>query len=84
MGENQIYEYKCVAGPMVIEVKKSKDRAEAVRAFECIINEQASDGWEYVGIDEFETSEPTGCLGLGGQKATKFKMLAFRRKLQSR
>lgn len=79
MGENTIYEYRCVNGPTVIAVKKPADREQAVTEFQHIINREAADGWEYVGIDEFQTSEPVGCLGLGGQRATAFKMLVFKR-----
>lgn len=79
MSDSQIYEYKCVAGPTIIEVKNPADRAEAVTAFQNIINEQAAEGWEYVGIDEFQTSEPAGCLETGGPKVTIFKMLVFRK-----
>ncbi|MBL4747852.1 MAG: hypothetical protein JKY17_03430 [Magnetovibrio sp.] len=77
MAEN--YEYHCVAGPTVISVKKQEDLSKAVLAFEGIINKEAADGWEYVGIDEFQTSEPQGCLGMGTPKMTVLKMLVFKR-----
>lgn len=73
------YEYRCVAGPTVIAVKNAKDREKAVKEYEAIINQEASSGWEYVGIDEFQTTEPTGCLGMGGTKNTVFKMLVFKK-----
>lgn len=74
-----IYEYRCVAGPTVIAVKNERERARAVSEFQDIINAEASDGWEYVGIDEFQTTEPVGCLGMGGRQNFTFKMLVFRR-----
>jgi len=74
-----MYEYRCVAGPTVIAVKNLDQRSKAVSEFQDIINHEASDGWEYVGIDEFQTSEPQGCMGAGGQKITVFKMLVFKR-----
>jgi hypothetical protein len=56
------FEYKCVAGPTIVAVKSAKARDQAVKAFEDIMNAQAADGWEYVGIDEFHISEPEGFL----------------------
>jgi hypothetical protein len=63
MPDTVMYEYRCVAGPTVIAVKKQEERAQAVSEFENIINQEAADGWEYVGIDEFQTAEPPGCMG---------------------
>jgi len=74
-----LYEYHCVAGPSRIDVKTEKDRAAAVTSYAEIINEQAAQGWEYVGIDKFETQNPTGCLGMGGPEIATLKMLVFRR-----
>jgi hypothetical protein len=73
------YEYRCVAGPMVISVKTPQEKAQAVKAYETIINAEAQQGWEYVVSDQFQTSEPTGCLGSGPAMTTAFKMLIFRR-----
>lgn len=75
----EVYEYHCVAGPTVISVKSENEKKEAVKAFQDIINQQAAQGWEYVGIDEFRTSEAPGCLQGNVPKITVFKMLVFRR-----
>jgi hypothetical protein len=72
------YEYKCVAGPTIVSVKHAKVRTEAVKAFEDIMNEQAAEGWEYVGIDEFHTSEPESWLSRK-RVYVPTKMLVFRR-----
>ncbi len=72
------FEYKCVAGPTVISVKSEKECLKAVSAYEQIMNREAVGGWEYVGIDEFSTSEAQGCFG-GDDKITTFKMLVFKR-----
>ena len=56
------FEYKCVAGPTIVAVKNAKARDQAVKAFEDIMNAEAGQGWEYVGIDEFHISEPVGIL----------------------
>ncbi|MDF1792745.1 MAG: DUF4177 domain-containing protein [Thalassobaculaceae bacterium] len=73
------YEYRCVAGPTTIAIKKKEDQTQAVAAFQDIINREAHEGWEYVGIDEFQTAEAPGCLQGSAPKITIFKMLVFRR-----
>lgn len=73
------YEYKCVAGPVVIAVKTAQQKAEAVKEYEAIINTQAQSGWEYHSSDSFQTAEPPGCGGGSAPIITTFKMLIFRR-----
>jgi hypothetical protein len=76
----QSYTYRCVAAPTNISVKTDKARIEAVRAFEDIMNDQAEDGWEYVGMDEYTTTIPPGCLSFGQPPETAvLKMLVFRK-----
>lgn len=73
------YTYKCVAGPANIGVKTERERAEAVKAFEAIINDWANKGWEYVGIDEYSTTMAPGCTGASKPSdTTVLKMLVFR------
>lgn len=79
MTEKQKFEYRCVAGPTVIAVKKPADRAKAVAEYQNIINREAAEGWEFICIDEFETSEPPGCLQGNKPILTVFKMLVFKR-----
>ena len=73
------FEYRCVAGPVIISVKTPQEKANAVKAYEDIINAGAKQGWEYVGSDAFQTSEPTGCFQAGPPLLTSFKMLIFKR-----
>lgn len=40
------YTYRCVAGPANIQVKTDKERVEAVKSFEEIINRESEKGWE--------------------------------------
>jgi hypothetical protein len=75
---NVNYEYKCVAGPTIVAVKSAKARDQAVKAFEDIMNREAGDGWEYVGIDEFHVSEPQG-LFTRKRVYVPAKILVFRR-----
>ena len=77
------YEYKCVSGPMVIAVRNEKEREKAVSKYEDIMNSAAQKGWEFVGMDDFTVQEPKGCLGMGGTQETIFKMLIFKRLMNS-
>jgi hypothetical protein len=72
------YEYKCVAGPTVVSVRKAKERQYGVKAFEDIMNREAADGWEFVTVDEFHTSEPEGWLSRKRVYVSS-KMLVFRK-----
>jgi hypothetical protein len=73
-----VFEYKCVAGPTIVAVRNAKARDQAVKAFEDIMNIEAADGWEYVGIDEFHVSEPQGFLSRKRVFVPQ-KILVFRR-----
>jgi hypothetical protein len=73
------FEYRCVAGPVVISVRTPQEKANAVKAYEDIINAEARPGWEYVTSDAFQTSEPPGCFQGNVPILTTFKMLIFRR-----
>lgn len=72
------FEYRCVAGPTIVAVRSAKARDQAVKAFEEIMNAQAREGWEYVGIDEFHVSEPQGLLSRK-RVYVPSKILVFRR-----
>jgi hypothetical protein len=72
------YEYKCVAGPTVVSVRRAKDRDHGVKAFEDIMNREAAGGWEFVTVDDFHTSEPDGWLSRKRVYVSS-KMLVFRR-----
>jgi hypothetical protein len=61
-----------------VAVKSAKARDQAVRAFEDIMNAEAANGWEYVGIDEFHVSEPQG-LFTRKRVYVPSKILVFRR-----
>jgi hypothetical protein len=72
------YEYKCVSGPTIVAVKNTRVRDQAVKAFEDIMNIEAAQGWEFVGIDEFHVSEPQGFLSRK-RVYVPAKILVFRR-----
>lgn len=72
------YEYRCVAAPAVVTVKRAKDRMRSVEALEETLNREAREGWEYVGIDELAILEPTGFFS-SKKRRTSFKVIVFRR-----
>ena len=76
------FEYKCVAVPRAIEVGKKDALGDAVRVYQQLINQNASGGWEYVGVDEITSYQKPGCLaGLfgKGEKVINFKVLVFKK-----
>jgi hypothetical protein len=78
LGAEMAFEYRCVAGPTIVAVKSARARDQAVKAFEDIMNTEAANGWEYVGIDEFHISEPEGWLSRK-RVYVPSKILVFRR-----
>lgn len=54
-------EYKTVAGPKNIQVKKG-DIQSAFDLFAEIINTQAKGGWEYHSMETITVTEKPGCL----------------------
>lgn len=75
-------EYKCVSVPRVIDVGKKGALEDAIRAYQQLINQNASGGWEYIGVDEIASYQKPGCLaGLFGKKeqAVNFKVLIFKK-----
>jgi hypothetical protein len=76
-----MYEYRCVSGPIIVYVRSAKDRDKAVEQFAEIMNREAAHGWEYVSMDEFTTTNPSGCFNFSGPEVVRHKMLVFRRLL---
>lgn len=76
------YEYRCVNAPVGFVVKKATDRDNAIRSYEDIINKEAAEGWEYVGMDSYTTEVKPGCLFffMPRTEATH-RMLVFRRQV---
>lgn len=74
------YKYQCVVGPANVSAYNAKEVEGAVKVFEDIINREAAQGWEYVGIDEFTTTQQPGCLAFFSGPTTHIqKMLIFRK-----
>ena len=76
------YEYKCVADPKELIIKKQAEMDKAVAGFANIINNEAVQGWEFYSMEQIATTVPVGCLAaLFGKKeeTTYSNMLIFRR-----
>ena len=76
------YEYKCVAAPKELIIKKQAEMDKAVAGFANIINNEAVQGWEFYSMEQIATTVPVGCLAaLFGKKeeTTYINMLIFRR-----
>lgn len=74
------YEYRCVNAPTGIVVRKETDRDQAIKAYENIINQEAAEGWEYVGMDSYTTHVKPGCFTLApAQTQETHRMLVFKR-----
>lgn len=67
-------QYKAVAGPKNIDVDKGNTQ-QAFNMFANIINQEASQGWEYHSMETISVTEKPGCL----QQATStyYYMLIF-------
>jgi hypothetical protein len=76
------YEYRCVAAPAVVTVRRARERLKSVHALEETLNREATNGWEYVGIDELAILEPRSFWSSKKQR-TSFKVIVFRRLLSA-
>ncbi len=55
-------QYKTVAGPQNINVKKGHTQ-DAFDSFAAIINSEAKGGWEYHSMESIAVTEKPGCIG---------------------
>jgi hypothetical protein len=76
---SQNYEYKCVPAPMEIVVNSAKDSENAVKEFAMLINQDATDGWEFYSMETVAVSTKPGCGSTGKEGPIHFNMLVFRR-----
>lgn len=73
------YEYKMVqAAPHIIAQKKNIQTAAADYLQE-LVNQYASQGWEFFRVDEFSTEEAAGCFSGGKTTSKTYKVITFRR-----
>lgn len=81
-------QYKTVAGPIGLVIKKNDNYADAVRQYGAIIEREAVGGWELLLIQEIPVTKDKGCLagclsafGLASQyEHVTFNMLVFAKK----
>ena len=71
-------QYKAVAGPKNISVDKGNTQA-AFDIFASLINQNATDGWEYHSMETISVTEKPGCLQQ--PVSTNYYMLIFVREV---
>lgn len=82
-------QYKTVAGPAGLTIKKKGDFASAVSAYADVIQREANDGWELAFIQEIPVERNKGCLAAIGAllgicsafEIITFNMLVFKKEI---
>lgn len=83
------YEYRVV--PFIGKLQSGlfgavvQDAGEVSKQLEAVINQQSSEGWEFVTVNDVNIEIKPGCLsGLFGQKAAyvPFDQIVFRREIR--
>lgn len=74
-----MFEYKTIPSPPSLIVRGKKYDDAAIRAYSDLINREATDGWEFYGMEPISVIEPKGCLSLSQPRSTTYYMLVFRR-----
>lgn len=57
-----MYTYKCVEVPVAVAVSGKQSHLEAVKTYQNLINQEASQGWEYVSVDSIDSLYQQGCV----------------------
>ncbi len=78
-------QYKTVAGPIGLTIKKKDSYADAVRQYAAIIDREAVGGWELEFIQEIPVVKDNGCLAsilsifgaANSSDSVRFNMLVF-------
>ena len=76
-------QYKCVPAPKELVLDKNGTFTGAVRSFADLINQEASDNWEFHSMENIAVTQNPGCIwALIGAKPTTiyFNMLVFVKK----
>ena len=77
------YQYKMIQVPPNIIVKEKDQRGnEAAYYLQSLVNEQATEGWEYYRVDTVGVVTPVGCMAaLFGAKETlrEYYVVTFRK-----
>ena len=81
-----MYEYRMIQIPRTISITAKAHRGnEAAAYLEGIVNEMASDGWDFNRVDAIGVNMQPGCLGaLGGARASQsvYYVVTFSRPVQ--
>ena len=78
------YEYKCVAAPKELIIKKQAEMDKAVAGFANIINNEAVQGWEFYSMEQIATTVPVGCLAawFGKKEETTYSNMLISRRMR--
>lgn len=80
-----MFEYRMIQAPPTLVVRRREDNGrEAALYLEGIVNEQATQGWEFYRVDTIGVKVKPGCLGAfsGQREATiHYYVVTFRRPL---
>jgi hypothetical protein len=88
-----MYTYKCLEVPVVMSVGSKQSHIEAVKAYQNLINQEASQGWEYVSVDSIDSMYQQGCLQamlskipivnlfIRQEEYVSFKVIVFKRSM---
>ena len=77
-----MYRYKCVQIHMdigVVTTKNSNDSSYAADYLEGVINNMASEGWEFYRIDMMRVNEKPGCFSGKKELTYEVGVITFRR-----
>ena len=81
-------QYKTVAGPVGLVIRRNENYADAVKQYAAIIDQETMGGWELLCIQQIPVTKDKGCLagclsivGLASQyEQITFNMLVFVKK----
>ena len=81
-------QYKTVAGPVDVRIRRNEDYVQAIQSYASIIDYNAKGGWELVFIQQVPvTKDKGGCagclesIGIGSRyESMTFNMLVFAKK----
>ena len=78
------YAYRMVQVPPKIVVRRDTGQGEAATYMQTVVDQNATQGWEFYRVDQIGVQQSPGCLGLllgQRQVTTVYYIVSFRRQL---
>jgi hypothetical protein len=75
-------QYKCVPAPVGVVITKKNTIEDVAKQYEKIINQNATEGWEYHSQQDILVTAKAGCLAsLTGkaEETTTYKLFVFKK-----